>query len=355
VARGDEGGEAVTMKELFSRRDGRPAGRVLIAGGAGLGKSTLLQYVAFRWSLEPDLQGGAAAALPLLGADDGEAKGGLWHDQFRRVLRVPLKILSAVEAKQPVRALVELVREGLNAHDVYDPRGDLYFEDSEVRELLFDESDAVRPGTLLLLDGFDEVAQEASRTGSVVRKVLDLAFTEFTHFFVTTRPNAVELLPKSARVEREIENVGLGADGVTKFLNSFFHETRELGESLTRFLRANAGVADMCTIPINMALMCIVWTPAMRDRFEERFRLIDLYEEVVLWLGRRYMRRCGRDVNESTLEVDVLETDVMRYLMELAYDAARIPLETCAAHALARARRLGPEQDPQRASDGEGC
>ncbi|CUG35017.1 Hypothetical protein, putative, partial [Bodo saltans] len=83
VAKGDEGGEAVTMRELFSRRDGRPAGRVLITGGAGLGKSTLLHYVAFRWSLDaepPAPANGAppAAASAAAGAEDAEATGGLW-------------------------------------------------------------------------------------------------------------------------------------------------------------------------------------------------------------------------------------------------------------------------------------
>ncbi|MBA8667617.1 NACHT domain-containing protein [Holosporaceae bacterium 'Namur'] len=80
--------EAIEVEQLFEKRKSKEIKKLAIYGRAGIGKSTLCQYIAVRWS-----------------------EGDLWNDKYKGVIWLPLrKIASELNKQQGEVSLAEVVR-----------------------------------------------------------------------------------------------------------------------------------------------------------------------------------------------------------------------------------------------------
>jgi len=271
-----------------------PITRLLIVGGAGIGKSTLMQYIAYKWS---------------------QTK--LWNDKFEYVYRVSLKTLlnrdwdRSYEHRQKEDDLLKcLVHYHLVAELPTQERKDIHLEDL----VWLDKKDK----TLLLLDGYDEVAHE--RKGVYKRLFEDI----FNHknIILTSRPNAVDK-EMATKFERKIETVGLDHDGINQYLTWYFKDDQEKGQALEIYLEKNSSIKDICHIPVNIAMVCFIWSKGESGEvLPQVSNLSDLYSEVVNHLGFRYYSKLGSDHElVSKWRGNKISLDELRVLQHIAYKA----------------------------------
>ncbi len=121
--------EEIELKDIFSQRDGKN-NKILILGGAGVGKSTLMQYIANQW-----------------------ANDKLWHDKFDLVYKISLKQFLRSGCENFVNQY-EAADNELNAFIAYNiENGDTKAARKQVENIKLDDD-----RVLLLVDGYDEVS-----------------------------------------------------------------------------------------------------------------------------------------------------------------------------------------------------
>ena len=141
--------------------------------------------------------------------------------------------------------------------------------------------------TLWILDGYDEIVQN-------VPPHLQCLFEQLLktpHHIITSRPYLNTL---SYDVQMEI--TGFTDENIRSYVKNFFHQMKhELddaplkSEKLLSFLRSNLSIWGVTHIPINLELICSLWSNA--DCLEtEQLTMTRLYSQMIEWLCRRYLR-----------------------------------------------------------------
>ncbi|MDX1917145.1 MAG: NACHT domain-containing protein, partial [Rickettsiaceae bacterium] len=123
-----------------------PASKILIIGGAGIGKTTFLHNIAYRWS-------GASC------------EGEMFNDKFDYIFKVRLKLLignwnniyGQDYLTNPLGCFIH--------YCLYQEAKVINQDLAPAKEEIFDALRSNKERTLLLLDGYDEVAHLTNRAG----------------------------------------------------------------------------------------------------------------------------------------------------------------------------------------------
>jgi HEAT repeat protein/V8-like Glu-specific endopeptidase len=238
--------EPIELASLFKNKEGKEQNRLLILGRAGIGKSTLCQYIAHRW-----------------------AGGKLWNDKFDALFWVPLRKLQHAHSAETASSFIfrhccQAMSEDLYANDVA-----AYLKHNKER-------------ILFVLDGLDEITmEENSLQKGIIHELL-----KFPHWIMTSRPHAAG----SIQADATIENVGFASKTIDLYIQKSFQEN---GQAIIQKVRQNPLIFGLCHIPINLELVCSILKKSKGD-ITSINSMTGLYEELTLILLKRFLEKIGR-------------------------------------------------------------
>jgi HEAT repeat protein/V8-like Glu-specific endopeptidase len=240
--------EPIQIDALFETRDGKTPKKLLILGRAGIGKSTLCQYMANQW-----------------------AEGKLWKGKFDALFWVPLRKLQNVHSAETAASVLFRLC-------CQDKDNSLFTRD--VREYLKNNPERI----LLVLDGLDEMTLAED---SQQKKILD-ELLKFPHWILTSRPHAAGSIVAGA--DATIENLGYASKTIDLYIQKSFQDD---AQAVIQKVRQNPIIFGLCHIPINLELICAILKKSNGD-LSKITSMTSLYEELTLTLQRRFLEKIGK-------------------------------------------------------------
>ncbi|CAF1411085.1 unnamed protein product [Adineta steineri] len=263
--------------------------KVLVFGRAGIGKSTFCRYIAYQWAM------------------------GLYWTQYELLVLIPLHRLTT-NRYPPLSngqnySLLDLVKKEIFSYDLSE------CED----ELLKKHFDAKK--TLWILDGYDEIVQNVpSHLECLFKQLL-----KTPHHILTSRPyqNVV-----AYHVQMEI--TGFTDENIERYVQQFFNQMKdELDNSLNKsrklfkFLKANRSIWGVAHIPVNLELICSLWSNEDFIQTKE-LKITSLYTVMVEWLCRRYLSMPNKKIqNLSKDDIHQRCEKELAFLENLAFNGMK--------------------------------
>ncbi|XP_033107147.1 uncharacterized protein LOC117109028 [Anneissia japonica] len=240
-----------TLNEVLNIIKSTPACKVLIEGEGGIGKSTLLRYIAYNWATESDktFKGKIVFLVNISTIDKSET----FLDGILKQIDIEDFYLETTLSQDPV-----LVKRFIRNHD----------------------NDIV-----LLLDGLDEL-KEGSKSPICLFKKEKMPKCKV---ILTSRPEKIDEFVKESSIHVKVK--GFSAVNIRNYIKKHFEYFKEpaLGDSLLDELGLNSkykymykhdDVISMCKNPMLLLSVCIMWEerqhlPADKaDLFKEIFKTI---------------------------------------------------------------------------------
>jgi WD40 repeat protein len=275
----------------------RSVGWIKIIGRAGTGKTTLTHYLAYRWG----------------------QKSNLWDNRFDVVFRVKLNLVTQDGVFEQgggggITDLVSLIFASLERVELLDRNTIRYFLES--RPLV----------TLLLLDGFDEIA---GWYGSNIRVkgLVDHAFS-LPNGILTSRP--MPFPPDwstKAVFKQTYENIGLSEQNVVSYVEQYYADKNTTTKgSLLETLQTNPNLMRLAQIPVNLNAMCNIWQEESKpdDQMNRIATMTGVYDRMVLAVLRHAKLKKHTDATKYELSDGFLRKENSVWLCELsrlAYNA----------------------------------
>ena len=188
--------------------------RVLVNGGAGIGKSTLCTAISQDWANDKLFQ------------------------QFHLLLLLPLRH-RAISSAQSIHEVIQYFHKNKDICDAVVS----YLEEEEGNNVL------------IVADGWDELGERERKEGSFFYNLLLNTFP-FASVIITSRPSASAHLRKY--MKRFIEIVGFGKESIEKFIQAELSD-RDKAIYLLQQLENNPMIESVCSIPLNCAIVCHLW------------------------------------------------------------------------------------------------
>ena len=297
--------EEIELGDIFDKAKDKQTNKILILGGAGVGKSTLMQYVAHQW-----------------GSDK------LWKDKFDCVYKITFKQLLLSDCQ-------DFVKEFQRERDLGQDRMLKAFiafniEDNtdKAYDLVKSNQIELNDKTLLLIDGYDEV-QHLDDKG-VFKSIKD-SILAHSQIIMTTRPNAADSAFKS-NFGVLIENAGLDSNGISEYLDKYFQDKIDEKNLVQEFLNKSPNIKEICKIPVNIAMLCSILSEHYEsgensESLDSISNMGDLYHEMVTTLGKRFFAKTEKytkDKNKSELQGNlkgVFNIDELKVLEHLAWNS----------------------------------
>lgn len=245
--------------------------KLLIVGRADVGKSTLCQHIAYRWATKD-----------------------LFAERFNTVFWLKLKHLNQTHfLNQKSLTLADVVRMDWQSHQA----GREVPSIKDIQSRLDDEQ------TLIILDGFDEVAHlygEPNPLGGVLKAAL-----QYKHILLTTRPYGV---PQDIKFDRTLENLGFSDKQIARYVSNLAKQSNQYDKATANQqakafcdqLKNNANVWGIVHIPINLNLLCqLRFDDEAHLDFTQEINLTRLYTKMGELLLRHYVKE-KKDVKDST-------------------------------------------------------
>ncbi|CAF3789317.1 unnamed protein product [Adineta steineri] len=244
---------------------------VLVFGRAGIGKSTFCQYIAYQW-----------------------ATGVIWQE-YELIALIPLRSLT--EDNYPILpagtnySLIDVLRKECFSFDQYLSEKD----ETQLQEQFHNSR------ILWLLDGYDEIAQNVP---THLKSLLNDQLLKTPHHIITSRPYMNTL---SHFVQLEI--TGFTDDNISRYVKQFFEEIENEAqnssaedEKILSFFKRNRRIWGIAHIPINLELICSVWSNTDWAT-TKTMTMTTLYDEITEWVCRRYLiKQKGLSIEELKLK-----------------------------------------------------
>jgi len=283
--------ELETLFEQESLKDAKEK-RVLILGGAGAGKSTLCQYIAYQWAI-----------------------GKLWP-AFKAVFWVKLRRLNKDFYSGNTYTAFDLLKNG-------------DFKIENYQSLFADKN--LREQTLLAFDGYDELSPEAEQ-GYLGEKFRELKKI-FPHILITSRPQPVFF--GDTKESCTLEILGFDTASIDKYIAAFFRHPENKFATAERNIRTylrNPLIHSLAHIPLNLALLCWLFKEREDPFDKDKYLTVTcLYEQITDWFYRRFLLRPGEhkrqiaDIrNETNLEDFEEAGRIIGALKALAWEAVKM-------------------------------
>ena len=274
---------SIDVEDIFKTCK-NPEKQVLVFGRAGIGKSTFCRYIAYQWAL------------------------GTYRLQYELLALIPLRRLT-MHHYPPDKSysLIDLIKNELFPLD-------LTQYEEELLKKHFDPNK-----TLWILDGYDEIVQNVPPHLQRLFKQL----LKTPHHIITSRPYLNTL---SYDVQMEI--TGFTDENIKNYVKNFFYQMNDelddatlKSEKLLSFLRSNLSIWGVAHIPINLELICSLWSN--EDCLErEQLTVTRLYSQMTEWLCRRYLRTKDNQILQiSQDEIDHHCQKELAFLESLAFNA----------------------------------
>ena len=257
-----EGRDVTTKRTPLAYRDilkiesgKKTVRKVLVEGGAGIGKTTLCIAISEDW-----------------------ANGELFQ-QFELLLLLPLRHPKISKA----RSLSELLKLLHSSKSVCDAVVN-YLEEEEGENVL------------IIADGWDELDKSQQQEGSFLYDLLLRKFS-FTSVLITSRPSASYPLRKY--MDRFIDVLGFDKENIEEFILSEFANNHQKATGLSKQLESNPLLESVCSVPLNCAIVCHLWRT-----LEEALptTMTELYKKIMLNFILRNIRKTDiyRDIEDLT-------------------------------------------------------
>ena len=216
--------QLVPYSDIFKKGKEQVVRRVLIEGGAGIGKTTFSLSISEDW-----------------------ANKKLFQD-FKVLL-----LLSLCEKRiAATRSLAELVEILQGAKNLSDSIADSINKTNG-------------EGILVVADGWDELdAPESSRTflcNLLFGRILDLA-----SIIVTSRPSYSDWLCKNGHFDRLLSIRGFDDGSIRQYIRLDFTDSQQKPDHLLKTVDSNPLIKSMCRIPLNCVSLCHLWHTESRKR-----------------------------------------------------------------------------------------
>jgi hypothetical protein len=315
-----------TYEEIFNPSRSSPLSEVigckhvLITGIAGVGKTTLSQYLCYLWAEEEN----NSTHVPFNEIEKIALKK--WRAQTNIVIRVALRDLMNDSFQiTSETTVIDFLWDYLKSQ--YDQS--LFFEEPSldptsikevVKSRLNQEQTAGR--LVLILDGYDEVAKEVYELKHLERMLKKLL--AMPRLILTSRPYYLDDLSSKYRCsfEKTYRVTGFSDENISQYIDNFFSNLvqpkKELGIALQNYFQRNRSLWGTCHIPINLELICSAWD---KEKFREKsLTITELYNKIIFFLCKRYLQKCNKDISTMPSE-DILEecADEMDFLKHLAF------------------------------------
>ena len=253
---------------------------IAIYGGAGIGKSTLCQHIAYQWSTDQ-----------------------LWQNQFNFIFWIKLRDLADAKL-QSCQTLAELLEQLCFIHDLSEQ------ERNALKTLTTDLS--LDKPFLIVLDGYDETPQNLFQDAhkTQFKKPFDKLFSH-SHILLTSRPQTLNGLSNEYRVEIQ----SLEPEQIQGYINQFFPNDVEQQNSLKNYLAQNSLASGLAEIPLNLELICSVW---QEGKLQNELSLTQLYQTIIQFLSKRYLAKFT-DQSTQKLTLEMIEDKCATWLPQLEH------------------------------------
>ncbi|WPX96366.1 NACHT domain-containing protein [Candidatus Bandiella euplotis] len=369
----DEARLPIELQDMFNPAGKQGAvGRVLVHGVAGVGKTTFLNHIAYEWGkgrvfgdkFDYVFKVRLKSLLDESLCDELDT-----HDTKDKLAAFIQRCIEQQQVEQQYK-------EGATSTTTDAPM----FTDISIAEI----KAADKTRTVLLLDGYDEIehlnrgthvvrellnkifdypnvvltsrpnAVSSSLENRFERKIeniglgydgvdqyIDKYFSKQAESlngeidgFMSTHPTATKVMllrhyekqrdARSADIRAHLESVDGGRDLDESLADFKVHITKyhqELKDSLFAIYKANPILRETLTTPINTAMICLVSSDLeVMAKFKGYFNTGELYEGVVVWLGKRYLHKFQKDDLEDLNFERILNLDELKVLKTAAHD-----------------------------------
>jgi len=219
--------EPIAIEELINISK-----KSLIYGKAGIGKTTLCKYIAYKWAKEE------------------------LYQEFEYVIYIALREWKTKGLKGAIK--------------------DNYYSQDEEKITL--DIKANNSKMLFLFDGYDELEGDKKK---ILRD--EIEHYNLNHYIITTRPYGYQ--KSDFRVDEYFETIGFTDKDVEKYIDAFFRENNDKAKSLKAYLETNINIKHIGYIPLMLEMICSQWE---QKEFSESLTMTELYSQVVEDILNRY-------------------------------------------------------------------
>ena len=214
----------VPYSDIFKMEKEQVVRKVVIEGGAGVGKTTFCSAISKDWANEELFQ------------------------EFKMLLLLPL-YKKEIAATSSLAELIEILQ------------GDESQSDSTVDSI----NKTNGKGVLVVADGWDEL--DAPECSSIfLHDILFGCSLNLASIIVTSRPSHSYRLYAKGYFDRLLSIRGFNDGSIRQYIRLDFTNDQQESDHLLETVNCNSLIRDMCRIPLNCATLCHLWRTESRKQ-----------------------------------------------------------------------------------------